>query len=348
VKALIRNTGFDTRYHAYFRTLDTLHPPRVARNMAGLVVLLLLLAGAGLYWTPWVQTAAGSGQLIALHPTGRVQSVNAMVSGRIRKWYVQDGSRVREGDPLVEIIDQDPLLVDRLTAELTAIRGKLDATRIAQETALLDVERKRRLYDKGLSARRDVEAATIKYKELKAKEAGYRAEVAQAEVQLARQSTQMIVAPRDGVIMQIAAGDSATFIKAGDELVRFAPDAGQRAVEIFVSGLDAALVQPGRHVRLMFEGWPAVQFSGWPSIAIGTFPGVVQFVDPAVSANGRFRAVVVEVPDEPWPSERFLRLGGKARGWVVLDTVRLGYEIWRKLNGFPPEPTPAAATAGPK
>jgi len=292
--------------------------------MAGLVVLLLLLAGAGLYWTPWVQTAAGSGQLIALHPTGRVQSVNAMVSGRIRKWYVQDGSRVQEGDPLVEIIDQDPLLVDRLAAELTAIRGKLDATRIAQETALLDVERKRRLYDKGLSARRDVEAATIKYKELKAKEAGYRAEVAQAEVQLARQSTQMIVAPRDGVIMQIAAGDSATFIKAGDELVRFAPDAGQRAVEIFVSGLDAALVQPGRHVRLMFEGWPAVQFSGWPSIAIGTFPGVVQFVDPAVSANGRFRAVVVEVPDEPWPGERFLRLGGKARGWVVLDTVRLG------------------------
>lgn len=348
MKALVRNGGFSTRYHAYFQTLETLHPPRVARNMAGLVVLLLLLTGAGLYWTPWVQTAAGSGQLIALHPTGRVQAVNAMVSGRIRKWYVQDGSRVRAGDPLVDIIDQDPLLVDRLQAELTAIRGKLDATRIAKETALLDVERKRRLYDKGLSARRDVEAATIKYKELKAKEAGFRAEVAQAEVQLARQSTQMIVAPRDGVIMQIAAGDSATYIKAGDELVRFAPDSGQRAVEIFVSGLDAALVQPGRHVRLMFEGWPAVQFSGWPSLAIGTFPGVVQFVDPAVSANGRFRAVVIEVPDEPWPGDRFLRLGGKARGWVILDTVRLGYEIWRKLNGFPPEPTPAATTAAAK
>ncbi len=348
MKTLVRNGGFGARYHAYFKTLETLHPPRVARNMAGLVVLLLLLTGAGLYWTPWVQTAAGSGQLIALHPTGRVQAVNAMVSGRIRKWYVQDGSRVRAGDPLVEIIDQDPLLVDRLQAELTAIRGKLDATRIAKETALLDVERKRRLYDKGLSARRDVEAATIKYKELKAKEAGFRAEVAQAEVQLARQSTQMIVAPRDGVIMQIAAGDSATYIKAGDELVRFAPDSGQRAVEIFVSGLDAALVQPGRHVRLMFEGWPAVQFSGWPSLAIGTFPGVVQFVDPAVSANGRFRAVVIEAPNEPWPSERFLRLGGKARGWVILDTVRLGYEIWRKLNGFPPEPTPAAATAAAK
>ena len=345
MKALVRNPGFNTRYHAYFTTLDTLRPPRVARNMAGLVVLLLLLAGAGLYWTPWVQTAAGSGQLIALSPTGRVQAVNAMVSGRIMTWHVQDGSRVRAGDPLVEIVDQDPLLVERLQAELRAVRGKLDATRIAQETALLDVDRKRRLYDKGLSARRDLEAATIKYRELKAKEAGFRAEVAQAEIQLARQASQLIVAPRDGVIMRIAAGDSATYVKAGDELVRFAPEPGQRAVEIFVSGLDAGLVQPGRHVRLMFEGWPAVQFSGWPSLAIGTFPGLVQFVDPAVSANGQFRAVVVEAPDEPWPGERFLRLGGKARGWVVLDTVRLGYEIWRKLNGFPPEPTPAAVVA---
>jgi multidrug efflux pump subunit AcrA (membrane-fusion protein) len=345
MKALVRNPGFNTRYHAYFKTLDTLRPPRVARNMAGLAVLLLLLAGAGLYWTPWVQTAAGSGQLIALSPSGRVQAVNAMVSGRIQTWHVQDGSRVRAGDPLVEIVDQDPLLVERLQAELTAVRGKLEATRIAQETALLDVDRKRRLYDKGLSARRDLEAAMIKYRELKAKEAGFRAEVAQAEVQLARQASQLIVAPRDGVIMRIAAGDRATYVKAGEELVRFAPEPGQRAVEIFVSGLDAGLVQPGRHVRLMFEGWPAVQFSGWPSLAIGTFPGIVQFVDPAVSANGQFRAVVVEAPDEPWPGERFLRLGGKARGWVVLDTVRLGYEIWRKLNGFPPEPTPAGTMA---
>jgi hypothetical protein len=65
----------------------------------------------------------------------------------------------------------------------------------------------------------------------------------------------------------------------------------------------------------------------------------VRFVDSAVSANGRFRVVVVEDPAEPWPSDRFLRLGGRARGWVRLNEVRLGYEIWRQLNNFPPEPT---------
>lgn len=342
---IIEHAEFDPGYRAAFTTLQRLAPPRVWRQVAGLIGFLLIVLGAGLYWIPWVQTAPGSGQLIALDPAGRVQSVTALVSGRIKTWHVQDGSVVRQGDPLVDIIDNDPLLVERLQAEVAAVRAKLDAARIATDTAKLDVDRKQRLFDKGLSARRELEAATIRYKELKATAAGIAAEYAQVQVQSARQATQRVVAPRDGRIMRIASGDTATLVKEGDPLVTFAPEDGERAVEIFVSGLDAALVQPGREVRLMFEGWPAVQFSGWPSIAIGTFPGVVQFVDPAVSRNGRFRAVIVERPGAPWPSARYLRLGGKARGWVILDTVRLGYEVWRRLNNFPPEPTPPAPDA---
>ena len=340
MKQLTGEARFDDAYQAFFETEKKLQPPQIVRNLAGLIVLILLTLGAGLYWIPWLQTAAGTGRLIALDPTGRVQAVTAAVSGRIKAWHVQDGSRVNKGDPLVEIADNDPLFIERLEAELSATRSRLDAARMAMDTAKLDVDRKQRLFDKGLSARRDVEAATIRYKELKATAAGVAADVAKAEVQRARQTTQLLVAPRDGVILRIAAGDTATFVKAGDELVTFAPDVGQRAVEVFVSGLDAALVQPGRQVRLMFEGWPAVQFSGWPTVAIGTFPGIVRFVDPAISSNGRFRVVVVEEPSAPWPGERFLRLGGKTRGWVLLNEVQLGYEVWRKLNNFPPETTP--------
>ena len=36
------------------------------------------------------------------------------------------------------------------------------------------------------------------------------------------------------------------------------------------------------------------------------------------------------------PDQRFVRFGSKARGWVLLDTVSVGYEIWRQLNNFPP------------
>lgn len=339
---------FDAAYRAPFRTLETLVPPTATRGIARLILVTLVLMVVVLTVTPWIQTAPGSGQIIALNPTDRVQSVTASLSGRIKQWHTQEGARVKQGDPLVELTDNDPRYVERLQAELDAAVARLEATRIASEIALLDVERRQRLYDKGLAAKRDLEAANIRWRELKASEASATSEVVKAETAVSRQQTQLITAPRDGIILKVFGGDTSTFVKEGEVLVRFAPEAGPRATELFVTGLDAALVSPGRDVRLSFEGWPAVQFSGWPSVAVGTFPGVVQFVDPAVSITGRYRVVVTEKPGQPWPDERFLRLGGRAQGWVLLGEVRLGYEIWRQLNYFPPEPTAAvtAASAG--
>jgi hypothetical protein len=107
-------------------------------------------------------------------------------------------------------------------------------------------------------------------------------------------------------------------------------------VEIYVSGNDIPLIAEGRKVRLQFEGWPVIQFSGWPSIAIGTFAGVVRSVDSSISENGKFRIIVKKSPGEEWPEQRFLRHGAKVYGWVLLNNVSLGYEIWRQLNSFPP------------
>jgi hypothetical protein len=51
-----------------------------------------------------------------------------------------------------------------------------------------------------------------------------------------------------------------------------------------------------------------------------------------------------------WPEERFLRQGVRANGWVLLEQVPLWFEVWRKLNGFPPtvemEPAKGEKTAG--
>lgn len=335
---------FRSDHVASFVTVSMLSPPRPARWLAGILVGVLLLTMAILIVTPWQQNAAGSGQIIALTPTERVQSVTSMLSGRIKSWHVQEGDRVRKGQLLVELSDNDPLYAERLNAELRAAQARLEATQAASRTANIDVARRQRLYAKGLAAKRDVEAASIRWHELEASVASAQAEIIKIETTIARQRTQQVVAPRDGTILRILGGDTSTFVKEGEVLVSFAPQAGQRAAEIFVSGLDAALIAPGQPVRLAFEGWPAVQFGGWPSIAVGTFPGTVQFIEPSASANGRFRVVVGELQDQPWPDERFLRLGGRARGWVLLSEVRLGYELWRRLNNFPPGP-PASVTA---
>ena len=47
--------------------------------------------------------------------------------------------------------------------------------------------------------------------------------------------------------------------------------------------------------------------------------------------------------DEPWPEPRFLRQGVRTKGFVLLDEVSLGYELWRQANGFPPIVSPAPA-----
>jgi adhesin transport system membrane fusion protein len=168
--------------------------------------------------------------------------------------------------------------------------------------------------------------------------ADLRARRLRLETELARQGTQRVVAPRDGTILQIMRGQGGEQVRAGDQLARLVPNDTGHMVELLVLGNDVPLIQPGQHVRLQFEGWPALQFAGWPSVAIGTFPGEVMFIDAADDGNGMFRIMVREPDDgdHPWPDQRYLRQGVKAKGWVLLSQVPLGWEIWRQLNGFQP------------
>jgi multidrug resistance efflux pump len=162
-------------------------------------------------------------------------------------------------------------------------------------------------------------------------------EVLDAETKVARQQCQNIVAPFDGFVTRITPNQSSKVLKEGDPICVIVPDTADRAVQVWLDGNDAPLVQPGRHVRLQFEGWPAVQFAGWPSVAVGTFGGEVVSIDATDDGKGKFRILVrPDAPDQPWPNERFLRQGVRANGWVILDQVPLWYEIWRNMNGFPP------------
>ena len=132
-------------------------------------------------------------------------------------------------------------------------------------------------------------------------------------------------------------------MNAGDVLATFVPETSERVVEVFVDGRDVALIQYGEPARVQFEGWPAVQFSGWPSVAIGTFEGIVTGVDQSAQPDGRFRVLISEDPNAevPWPEERYARFGAEVQAWILLETVPVGYEIWRQLNNFPPELPPA-------
>ncbi len=149
-----------------------------------------------------------------------------------------------------------------------------------------------------------------------------------------------IRAPRGGRIQQWNGLEGSDTVKEGDQLFVIVPDTDELSVEMKVSGNDMPLIKEGDRVRLQFEGWPAVQFVGWPSVAVGTFGGKVNRVFPTDDGSGNFRVVVTPEDhferENGWPDDRYLRQGVRTNGWVLLDRVPLGYEIWRQLNGFPP------------
>ena len=238
----------------HFPTLAGLKPPRVMRALAVLLAVTIVTIIIFAVTVPWVQTAAGSGHVIALDPLDRQQNIKALVPGRIERWYVTDGSDVKAGDPIVRIVDIDPRYLERLRAERAQVEAEAEAARQAARVAQLDVERTGTLFREGLASRRDWELAQIKVADYQAKVAQGQGELNRIDTNIQRQSVQTIVAPRAGRIMRVKGDDSNAIISQGDVLASFVPEESKRVVELYVDGQDVALIRVGRHVRLQFEG----------------------------------------------------------------------------------------------
>ena len=184
-------------------------------------------------------------------------------------------------------------------------------------------------------------------------------ELQDIENRIERFKARHVVAPCDGVVFRVHAnvGGGGQYLKEGDELCTIIPDTKDRVVELTLDGRDAPLVLAYAHrqgslpqARLQFEGWPAILFSGFPDVSIGTFGGRVRQVDQASDPSGNFRVLIEpehHVAGDEWPDPKFLRQGNQVVGWVFLNRVPLGYEIWRRLNGFPPVLPPTSKEKEP-
>jgi multidrug resistance efflux pump len=151
-----------------------------------------------------------------------------------------------------------------------------------------------------------------------------------------RSSFYYITAPQDGYIIKALRTGVGETIKEGEEVVSILPKNAQLAVELFADPMDVVLLKKGDHIRLQFEGWPALVFSGWPGVTFGTFGSEVVNIDK-MDTKGKFRILAVASKDQDgnWPE--YLRIGTNTKGWAMLTTVPVWYEIWRRLNGFPAE-----------
>jgi multidrug efflux pump subunit AcrA (membrane-fusion protein) len=162
-----------------------------------------------------------------------------------------------------------------------------------------------------------------------------------------RNGMYFITAPQGGQITKAKKAGIGEIIKDGEMLVEIVPDKIDYAVELFIEPMDLPLVSINQKVRFMFDGFPAIVFSGWPNNSYGTFSGEVVAIENAVSPNGKFRVLVREdsVDKKRWPTE--LKIGAGTQGIALLKNVPVWYELWRNINGFPPDFYKAKAPSTP-
>ena len=152
----------------------------------------------------------------------------------------------------------------------------------------------------------------------------------------ARNNFYYILAPQTGQVTKIKKEGIGEMLKEGEIVAEIVPTQNAYAVEMYIDPMNLPLVEIGQKVRFVFDGFPAIIFSGWPKNSYGTFGGKIVAIETSVGNNGKFRILVAQDPDDrKWPEQ--LRFGGGASGIALLKDVRVYYELWRNINGFPPE-----------
>jgi multidrug efflux pump subunit AcrA (membrane-fusion protein) len=247
-----------------------------------------------------------------------------------------DGAKQMYENGVISLIEYEKRNVTYQSekAKMIALENKLQNSK--QELSILSLERnlvKQEYSDKILkseaekySSIADAESANYDLSKLNNAYANYDA----------RNKMYYILSPMSGQVGTVNKGGKGNIIKEGDYIAEIIPDISTKSVELFISPVDLPLTQAGQEIQLIFDGYPVINFGGWPQLNYGTFKGEIKYIEKAADAKGNFRALIVEKADaRKWPPS--LSVGSGAHGIALLKNVPVFYEIWRKINGFPPE-----------
>lgn len=413
----------------------------VEKRKSGQVLLRLIMGTFGflfiIMFLPWTQNIQSKGTVTTLKPEQRPQTIQSIISGRIEKWYVQEGDFVKKGDTILFISEikneyLDPNLLGRTEDQLKskessvlsymekvkALDNQIDAlietsnfklkqtkNKLKQaellvisdstnyEAAIINYNiaktqhiRMEQLHKDGLKSLTALEKRnqtmqkaqaemiskrnkmlTSRNKVINAEfektsiKAQYSEKISKAESQKytalssmynteasvtklqnqfanysLRSGMYYITSPQDGYITKVIQTGIGETIKSGAKIVSIMPASYDLAISMYIKPIDLPLVASGQHVRIQFDGWPAIVFSGWPNTSHGTYGGTVYAIDNFISNNGMYRIMVAQDPsDYAWPNA--LRVGAGTKNMLLLKDVSIWYELWRRINGFPPD-----------
>lgn len=246
----------------------------------------------------------------------KVLEADGLVSRRELELAIQAAI---QADANLKGADAELMETQKARAALEYNRDKIDAELVQK---LLDTKSKRA---------EAIEAAAKVSKEL-------------ADIELTRSNARQrriaskILAPVDGTVVRLTPVGLGEIVHAGDLLFNIVPKDSSPAIEMWANSIDAPLLKPGRPVRILFQGVPAIPLPAWPELMAGTYDGQIQVVDQSASANGKFRFwVAPDTSRKKWPPQLHVRQGTQVMGWIILNRVPLWYEMWRRFNLFPPD-----------
>jgi len=238
-----------------------------------------------------------------------------------------------EGLKAVTDLEEKRLKLQEAQAKLISQENKLLASKNEVINSQVEITRVQAEYtDKISKARSDMFTAQSSQFDSEAQVTKLENEFTNYSI---RNDMYYIRAPQSGYINRAIQGGIGETFKEGDQLVGIMPANIDMAVETFVDPLDLPLMHLGEKARIEFDGWPAIVFNGWPNVSFGTYGGQVVAIETFISPNGKYRILLAPDPeDHPWPTD--LRAGSGANTIALLDDVPIWFELWRQLNGFPP------------
>ncbi len=194
------------------RSLNTPMAGKIlARWLMGIGVLFLIIL-----FLPWQQNIHGTGQVTALSPSNRPQTIQTIIAGRIQDWKINEGQYVEKGDTIAIISEVkekyfDPQMLLRLreviqskekslsskdlkaralrrqinaleegmSIKMEQSRAKLEAERVRFSNAKNQYERNKKLFEAG-------NIPLTKFQDIEYKYQGSEADFINAEIEIDR------------------------------------------------------------------------------------------------------------------------------------------------------------------
>ena len=161
-------THAEQSVYASSYTLRRLRTHKATRILARFLLILLFIFIVILF-LPWQQNIRGIGQITALSPANRPQTVETVIAGRIQKWHVQEGDFVKKGDTIASISEVkekyfDPQLLSRLEQQIAAKESSLESKNKKADALLRQINALREgMLLKVEQAKAKLEAESVKF-----------------------------------------------------------------------------------------------------------------------------------------------------------------------------------------